>query len=204
MNIYISSNFKKHFNTHIDFLDHNWINFFNKKNYYFKAIPTQIKSTNKILNKKKKVDLIILPGGNDLFNNQKLTKIRFDVEKKLIKFSINKKIPLLGVCRGMQVLNYYFGGTIVKIKGHMKSKSLIYMKHNLFKKNKISVKCFHNFCISPHSVSKEFENLGVDKKNNIEMFQHLKHNIVGVMWHPERENNFDKLNVIINKLTRKR
>ncbi len=204
MNIYISSNFKKHFNTHIDFLDHNWINFFNKKNYYFKIIPNSIKSTNKILNEKKKIDLIILPGGNDLFNNQKLTKIRLEVEKKLIKFSINKKIPLLGVCRGMQVLNYYFGGTIVKIKGHMKSKSLIYMKNNLFKKNKISVRCFHNFCISPQSVSKEFENLGFDKENNIEMFQHLKHNLMGVMWHPERENNFDKLNVIINQLIRKR
>lgn len=204
MNIYISSNFKKHFSTHIDFLDHNWINFFNKKNYYFKVIPNSLKVTNKILNEKKKIDLIILPGGNDLFNIKRLTKIRFEVEKKLIKFSIKKKIPLLGICRGMQMLNCYFGGSIIKVKGHMKSRSLIYMKHNLFKKNKISVKCFHNYCVSPKSLSKKFHILGTDKSDNIEMFYHKTHNILGVMWHPEREKKFDNLEKIINFLLKNR
>ena len=31
MKILISSNFKKHFNTHVDFIDHYWIDFFEKK-----------------------------------------------------------------------------------------------------------------------------------------------------------------------------
>ena len=56
---------------------------------------------------KKKIDLIIIPGGNDLFKNDKLTKVRLKVEKELIKYSLKKNIPLLGVCRGMQVINYF-------------------------------------------------------------------------------------------------
>ena len=54
MNIYISSNFKKHFNTHIDFLDHNWINFFNEKNFFFRNIPNSIQVVNRLLKQKKK------------------------------------------------------------------------------------------------------------------------------------------------------
>ena len=66
MKIYISSNFKKHFNTYIDFLDHNWIKYFDKKNYLFKLIPNSLKISKKILKEKGKIDLIILAGGNDV------------------------------------------------------------------------------------------------------------------------------------------
>ena len=127
MKIYISSNFKKHFNTYIDFLDHNWIKYFDKKNYLFKLIPNSLKISKKILKEKGKIDLIILAGGNDVLKKNKLTKIRLDVERNLIKYSIKKKIPLLGVCRGMQVLNYHFDGSLKKITGHMRSKTLILM-----------------------------------------------------------------------------
>ena len=99
MNIYISSNFKKHFNTHIDFLDHNWINFFNEKNFFFRNIPNSIQVVNRLLKQKKKIDLIILPGGNDLFGHTRLTKTRFDVEKKTYKIFNKEKNPFI---RNMQ------------------------------------------------------------------------------------------------------
>lgn len=200
MKIYISSNFKKHFNTYIDFLDHNWIKYFDKKNYLFKLIPNSLKISKKILKEKGKIDLIILAGGNDVLKKNKLTKIRLDVERNLIKYSIKKKIPLLGVCRGMQVLNYHFDGSLKKITGHMRSKTLILMKNNLFGKSKIKVKCFHNYCITPISVSKKFNTLAEDQKHNVEMFVHKKHKIFGVMWHPERESDFSKLDTIINEV----
>ena len=140
MKIYISSNFKKYFNTHIDFVDHYWIRYFDKKDNFFKLIPNSIKNLNEILKDKKKIDLIILPGGNHLFGKDKLSKIRLKIEMKLIKFSILNKIPILGVCRGMQVLNYYFGGKIKKIKGHMKTKHFIYMENSFFNNNQMKSK----------------------------------------------------------------
>ena len=81
--------------------------------------------------------MIIIPGGNDLFKKNKLTKIRFKIEKILIKHSLKKKIPLLGVCRGMQIMNYHFGGKISPIKNHMKKKTKIYFSKNFLIKKKL-------------------------------------------------------------------
>ena len=88
MKIYISSNFKKHFTTHIDFLDHYWINYFDKKNYFFQLVTNSKKNLKKMIKKENKVDLIILAGGNDLFNRDKLSKTRLATELELIKFSV--------------------------------------------------------------------------------------------------------------------
>ena len=49
-------------------------------------------------------------------------------------------------------------------------------------------------------ISKEFKALAVDTNNNIEMFEHKKKKLIGVMWHPEREMNYYRLKKIINKL----
>ena len=52
MIIFISSNVKKHFNTYVDFLDYNWIKYFEKKNYNFHIIPNSKKNFLKISKKK--------------------------------------------------------------------------------------------------------------------------------------------------------
>ena len=49
MNILITSNFKKYYKTYIDFVDHYWINYFEKKNYVFYQLPNSKKISEKIL-----------------------------------------------------------------------------------------------------------------------------------------------------------
>ena len=200
MKILISSNFKKHFKTHIDFIDHYWINFFEKKRHDFYVIPNSLKSLNLTLKIKKKIDLIIIPGGNDLFKNDKLTKVRLKVEKELIKYSLKKNIPLLGVCRGMQVINYFFGGKIIRVKNHMNTIHKIFFKNNFFEKKTIRVNSFHNYGILKKNLSKKLKILALDKEGNIEMFEGKNKKIIGVMWHPEREKNYKRLNKIFKKL----
>ena len=73
------------------------------------------------------------------------------------------------------------------------------MKKKLFKKSKIIVNSFHNYGISKNTVSKKFNILATDKRENIEMFKHKKFRILGVMWHPEREKNFRNLDKIIKE-----
>ena len=200
MRIFISSYFKTHFKTYIDYLDHYWIKYFEKKKYSFQLIPNSLLNSKNLINNITKKDLIILPGGNDILGKNHLFKTRLKIEKDLLSLSIRKKIPLLGVCRGMQVINNYFGGDIKKIKGHMNTKHPVFMKKRFFEKPKIIVNSFHNYCISSKNVSKELEILATDNQSNIEMFKHRKLKIFGVMWHPEREKQSKNLDKIIKEL----
>ena len=133
----ISSNYKKHFDTYIDFIDHYWIKFFEKKNINYILIPNSKKIATKKIYKNNNVNLIILAGGNDVFAKDSFSKLRLEIELKLIRFGIKENIPILGICRGMQVLNIYFKGKLNKIEGHMRKNHIIKGVNNFFKKKKI-------------------------------------------------------------------
>lgn len=198
MIIFISSNVKKHFNTYVDFLDYNWIKYFEKKNYNFYIIPNSKRNFLKI-SKKIKPNLIILAGGNDLFQNNKYVKNRLKVEKDLINYGISKKIPILGVCRGMQLINHFFKGKISKVKGHMRKKNRIIFKQKIFSKKYIDITSYHNYGIKKKDMASKFDALATDNNENIEIFKHKKLNIFGVMWHPEREKS-NLIDLIFKKL----
>ena len=79
-----------------------------------------IKNTDSIL---KLADGIILTGGEDInpleYNNTTNLKVCGDInykrdtlERKLFDFALENKIPLIGVCRGMQMMNVASGGTL--------------------------------------------------------------------------------------------
>lgn len=83
-----------------------------------------------------KLDGIILSGGHDvnplLYNeepNVKLTQIfpeRDEFDFELIKLAKEKKISILGICRGMQILNTYHGGSNYQDNSYCESS---YVKH---------------------------------------------------------------------------
>ena len=115
MNILITSNYKRYHKTYIDFVDHYWINYFDKRNHVFNQLPNSIKISQKILKTIKRIDIIILPGGNDIMKKDKISKTRLKVEQNAINYGLKRNIPILGVCRGMQVINYFFNGIKFKI-----------------------------------------------------------------------------------------
>ncbi len=196
MKILISSNFKKHFNTHVDFVDYYLLNYFEKKKINTVIVPNKINITKKILFKLKDINLILLPGGNDVLKKNIYNKNRLKVEREIIKFGIKNKIPIIGICRGMQVLNHFFKGRLALVKGHMNTKHKVFFQKSFFNSKILIVNSFHNWGIPKKYISKSFEAVAVDQKKNIEMFIHKKYKILGVMWHPEREKstkNFEKI-----------
>ena len=93
-----------------DCLDTNWTNLFKSLSIIPIILPTNYPIENFIDNGIT-IDGLILSGGNDLnnFNPNNLSEIRDNYELKLIEFFVKNKIPILGLCRGMQLLSNYFG-----------------------------------------------------------------------------------------------
>lgn len=67
------------------------------------------------------MDGLILPGGNDLSpllygedptTSESTDPLRDAFEWELIRIAMARKKPILGICRGIQILNVYFGGTL--------------------------------------------------------------------------------------------
>ena len=58
---------------------------------------------------------LIVSGGGDIYNyDKKLYNLQRDKnEKKIIDFFKNKKLPILGICRGFQLICSYNGKPIV-------------------------------------------------------------------------------------------
>jgi putative glutamine amidotransferase len=71
-----------------------------------------------------KCDGIILSGGEDVhprFYNKleyndfchEIDESRDEFELKVLQYTEDKQLPLLGICRGLQIANVYFGGTLI-------------------------------------------------------------------------------------------
>lgn len=181
-----------------DALSHDWSSFLGKLGFYPILIPNAFPDIASFL-KNLKLDGLILSGGDNIGD----TPIRDETEKKIIEYAIKNEIPIFGVCRGMQILNQYFGGTIIQtnsqehINKHHKLE-VVNSKFSNFLNSTIIVNSFHKNLIKKETLGKDlqaFANCNSD--NTIEGFFHRNYPILGVMWHPEREPN--QLNELIIK-----
>ncbi|GFN30750.1 gamma-glutamyl-gamma-aminobutyrate hydrolase family protein [Paenibacillus xylaniclasticus] len=127
------------------------------------------------------IDGIVLTGGNDLVKYGGNAPERDEVEKHLISYAIDHRIPLLGVCRGMQMIQDYFSVPLVEVEGHIASIHTIKSARGCAKRNS-----FHRFG-ARHSV-KELIVLATSEDGVIEAVEHRTTKLRGIMWHPERAN----------------
>lgn len=133
---------------------------------------------------------ILLSGGNDLASYGGDAPERDEVERFLVQYAIKQKIPLLGVCRGMQLLLDFFGTPLVPVKDHVRT------EHPL--SNGDLVNSFHSFgavsCKAPLEVTCSSQD-GV-----VEGIRHRDYPwIQGIMWHPERYHPIRKRDIAMIK-----
>ena len=116
-----------------------------------------------------------------------------------------KSIPILGICRGAQLINIFFNGKISKAYGHMRSRHNIWFSNDEVIKTKVlNVNSFHDSTILRKNLAKKAKEIAFDSKKNVEMFYIKNNNIIGVMWHPEREKNNKILKRLLFFLTKKK
>jgi len=168
----------------------------------------------------KALDGLILTGGEDvnplLYNEEPLYKQgpplneRDLFEESIIQLALDEKLPILGICRGMQILNVFFGGTLYQDMSYAKKS---YIRHEqfihpyscthtvFFKKGSFCyplygsntmTNSFHHQGIK--KIAREFDVVGRTEDGMIEAIENTKkHLIFGVQWHPEMSGDKNKI-----------
>ena len=127
---------------------------------------------------------IVLSGGNDLGEFPERDK----TELFLINYAVKNKIPLLGICRGFQMLAKWDGGNLIRIDNHVSEKHSLISEENDWPDR---IKCYHKWGLVKETSN--FTNLAYTEDGSIEAIKHNELKIEGWMWHPERNMKYKKI-----------
>jgi len=159
-----------------DALSQEWTELAERCGFIPLILPNRLTATQELL-AAMPVEGILLTGGNDLASYGGDAPERDEVERYLIQTAIERQIPLLGVCRGMQMLLDYFGMPLRRVEGHVR------VEHQLDRGE--IVNSFHGWgateCRTPLTP------LAWSSDGVLEAAAHRECPwIRGIMWHPER------------------
>lgn len=128
------------------------------------------------------LNVLILSGGDDLGK----TKKRDETETLLLEHALKNNIPVIGVCRGMQLIHTHFGGELESgneayIAEHRAHDHQVILKNETHLSNS-----YHVNSLVESSLHNSFSVMArCEKFNSIEGFR--GENLLAMMWHPERE-----------------
>lgn len=161
------------------------------------------------------VDGLILSGGHDVFphnygeepkqNLGEVLPIRDKYDFMLLSEAKKRKIPILGICRGCQIINVFEGGSLYQDLSYIKSEVEI-IKHSqdhspemkthtaivekgtkiyeIFGENEIMINSFHHQALK--DIAKEYKVTVRAKDGVVEAIENMNYPfLVGVQWHPE-------------------
>lgn len=175
-----------------DALDQNWIQLLDDCNLLPILISNREKTAMDLL-AAVPISGILLTGGNDLIRYGGDASERDHTERRLLSYACKKNIPLLGVCRGMQVIQNYFGVELEKVRGHIQKKQTIFIKDQ-----QREVNSYHNWGTSSNRSPLKIWARAED--GIVKAIRHEEKSIMGIMWHPERMIPFhsEDINMINN------
>lgn len=131
-------------------------------------------------------DALLLPGGGDIFTSLD------EQEYLLIQSFVDTNRPIFGICRGMQALNVWFGGTLhAHISGHQLPRGdMVHTTHTVGLLNELLgqtpfVNSNHHQAIA--QLGEELIPIQWADDGIIEAVCHKSLPIWGVQWHPERQ-----------------
>lgn len=144
-------------------------------------------------------DALMLSGGNSVgsldHTAEDIAPERDIFEFELLKQARDQNIPIAGVCRGMQMINLFLGGSVSRIKGHTGCRHPLVAEHLYQGSLPDDVNSSHNWGIAPNELAPSLVPIAMDTNGHIEGAVHQAENISCILWHPEREAPFRPLEI---------
>jgi len=133
---------------------------------------------------------LVLTGGNDLAALGGDAPERDAVENALLDLAERRRLPALGVCRGMQVIQQRYGIPLRRVEGHVAQRQVIQIEGE-----RKEVNSFHHF--AAFDSRPPLEVWAVADDGVVKAIRHSAEPIMGIMWHPERSTPFSPADVVL-------
>ena len=145
-----------------------------------------------------KPDLVVLTGGGDPAQPTE----RAATERTLLDHASEARIPVLGVCRGLQYINLFYGGALCDIDGHVATPHPVSIEpiwHGHYGA-RATVNSYHDLGIRDAEVGDGLIAAARDDDGNIEAACHADLPLAAIMWHPERTGALDGDKTLVEAL----
>ena len=130
---------------------------------------------------------LLLSGGNNIGEMPK----RDLTEYFLLTWAEKNSKPVLGICRGMQIMGVYAGRKLIEVEGHVKTNHKLQFDTRNGEKTSEIVNSYHNQALE--SCPDLFKVLVKSDDGNLEAMAHSQLPWEAWMWHPERDEKFVKI-----------
>lgn len=138
---------------------------------------------------------IFLTGGNNLVSYGGISSERDTVDALFIEHALRQRLPVFGICRGMQSILDYFQVPLQKVSGHVAIAHVIQYMGNMCKVNS-----YHTMAARVETVTAPLKVIGSSADDVVEAVLHVHAPIKGIMWHPERMHPFSQDDIkIVNE-----
>jgi N5-(cytidine 5'-diphosphoramidyl)-L-glutamine hydrolase len=122
---------------------------------------------------------LVLTGGNDLAALGGDAPERDAVENSLLDFADRRRLPVIGVCRGMQLIQQRCSVPLRRVEGHVTPRQVIAVNGK-----PTEVNAYH--CFAAFESRAPLETWAVADDGVIKAVRHSTLPVTGIMWHPER------------------
>ena len=154
------------------------------------------------------LDGLVIGGGDDIDPHRygavaklaiKIDRERDDLEWRMLEYAEQHTLPVLGICRGAQLLNVFYGGTLHQdirdivqnliLRRTVLPRKSIYIRsgthlQNIMATLKTRVNSLHHQAVD--RLADGFRVAAHDGDNIVQAIEHIDRQfLVGVQWHPE-------------------
>ena len=133
---------------------------------------------------------LVLTGGNDLAVLGGDAPERDAVENALLDLAERRGLPVLGVCRGMQVIQQRFAIPLRRVEGHVAQRQVIRIDGE-----PREVNSYHHF--AAFDSRPPLDVWAVADDGVVKAIRHSAQPMAGIMWHPERFAPFSPADVVL-------